>query len=54
VKQILKLRFKHAVPDYLIFGFVFACGASSRFGISEGCIESDEEVNANGKDHCSC
>jgi hypothetical protein len=54
VKQILKLRFKHAVPDYLIFGFVFACGSGSWFGISECRIESDKEVNADGKDHCSC
>jgi len=54
VKQILKLRFKHAVPDYSIFGFVFACGARSWFGISESCIKGNKEVNADGKDHYAC
>jgi hypothetical protein len=51
VKLFLCFGYKHAVPDYLIFGIVFTGGAGSWFGIPKGCVESNKEVNTDSKDH---
>jgi hypothetical protein len=51
VKLFLCFGYKHAVPDYLYFGIFFISGAGSWFGVSKGSIESNEEVDADSKDH---